>query len=84
MSVDGEGRVSAIEKGLLDQLEKLPDELKERVLEFARALAQSSPRGVAGAQLLRLAGTIPGQELALMSRAIDEGCEQVGDEWRTS
>jgi hypothetical protein len=32
--------------------------------------------------LPQFAGTIPSDELALMERAIDEGCERIdGDDW---
>ncbi len=67
---------------VVEQLKTLPQELQRRVLEFTRALAQSTPRGIPGHQLLRFAGTIPQDELRLMSRAIEQGCERVdANEW---
>lgn len=67
---------------VIEQLKNLPDELQWRVLEFTRALGVSAPPGVPGAQLLRFAGTIPPNDLQLMSRAIEQGCEQVDvNEW---
>ncbi len=67
---------------VVEQLKDLPQELQWRVLEFARALAQSAPRGVPGRQLLRLAGTISPEDAELMREAIERGCEQVdANEW---
>ena len=71
-----------IVKEVVDQLRTLPYELQQRVLEFARALAQSPLRGVPGKQLLRFAGAIPRDEVQRMREAIEEGCERIdADEW---
>ncbi|MDQ7784439.1 MAG: hypothetical protein RDU20_16255 [Desulfomonilaceae bacterium] len=67
---------------VLEQLNGLPREMQRRVLEFARTLAQSTPRGVPGQELLRFAGSIPMDDVSLMSEAIERGCEQVDiGEW---
>ena len=67
---------------VIEQLKALPQELQRRVLEFTRALAESTPRGVPGRQLLRFAGAIPPDDIRLMSEAIERGCEQVDtNEW---
>ena len=67
---------------VIEQLKTLPQELQWRVLEFTRALAQSTPRGAPGRQLLRFAGTISPEDVELMREAIERGCEQVGtNEW---
>jgi len=67
---------------VVEQLRDLPQELQWRVLEFARALAQSTPRGVPGRQLRRFAGTISPEDAELMRDAIERGCEQVDtNEW---
>lgn len=67
---------------VIEQLKALPQELQRRVLEFTRALAESTPRGVPGQQLLRFAGAIPRDDIRLMSEAIERGCEQVDtNEW---
>jgi hypothetical protein len=72
---------SIVEK-VIEQLKELPRELQWRVLEFTRALAISTPRGISGAQLLKFAGTIPLDDVKIMSEAIEQGCEQVDvDEW---
>jgi hypothetical protein len=61
---------------VIEQLKALPQELQWRVLEFTRALALSTPRGVPGRQLLRFAGAIPLEDVQLMREAIEQGCEQ--------
>ncbi len=67
---------------VIEQLRALPHDLQWRVLEFTRALAASTPRGVPGQQLLRFAGTIPREDAQLMREAIEQGCEQVDtNEW---
>jgi hypothetical protein len=67
---------------VIEQMKKLPQELQWRVLEFTRALAVSAPQAIAGAQLLRFAGTIPQADVREMKEAIEQGCEQVdSNEW---
>lgn len=72
--------VSIVDR-VIEQLKSLPQELQWRVLEFARALAVSTPRGVPGKQLLRFAGALPADEAETMRTAIEQHCEQVDDEW---
>ncbi len=73
---------SRIEEKVIEQLRCLPYDLQHQVLEFARALAISAPRGVAGRQLLQFAGTISRSDVELMQEAIEQGCEQVDtNEW---
>lgn len=68
---------------VVEQLKAMPDELQERVLAFARALALSPPRGVAGKERLCFAGAIRTDDIHLMRQAIDQGCEQVDvDAWQ--
>lgn len=55
---------------VIEQLKTLPQELQWRVLEFTRALAISTPRGVPGEQLLKFAGTISPEDIQTMSEAI--------------
>ena len=63
---------------VIEQLRTLPQELQWRVPEFARALAQLTPRGVPGRQLLRLAGMISPEDAERMREATEEGCEREG------
>lgn len=67
---------------VIEQLRDLPQELQWRVLEFTRALAVSTPRGVPGRQLLNFAGAISPDDVRLMREAIEQGCKQVdANEW---
>lgn len=67
---------------VIEKLKILPHDQQRQVLEFARALALSIPRGVPGRELLRFAGALPPEEIQLMSEAIEQGCERIdGDEW---
>jgi hypothetical protein len=55
----------------------MPQSLQKQVLEFAKTLTDSTVQGVPGSQLLRFAGTIPLDDIALMREAIEQDCEQV-------
>jgi hypothetical protein len=72
-----------IKNKLLQQLDALPDDLQRRVLDFAQALALTAPKGVPGKELTRFAGTISAEDLRLMEKAIESGCEGVSNEWST-
>jgi hypothetical protein len=62
---------------ILDQISKLDPEQQRKVLDFARRLAVTRPRGVPGKQLLTFAGAIKIDDLQIMTQAIEEGCEKV-------
>ena len=67
---------------VVEQMEMLPSDLQQMVLEFVQSLQASPLRGTPGKQLLQFAGFIPVDELDLMSSAIVAGCEQVDlNEW---
>lgn len=66
-----------IERELLDEVSRLSEPDLRRVLEFARSLPRSTPWGEPPSRLLSMVGLIPSVDLAEMSRAIEEGCEQV-------
>ena len=68
---------------VFERLKVMPQSLQQQVLEFTRTLTDSTNvKGVSGSQLLRFAGTIPLDDLNLMSEAINSGCEQVdSNEW---
>jgi hypothetical protein len=72
----------SIKRKLLELLEVLPYEFQRRVLDFAQALALSTPKGVPGKQLLHFAGAIPAGDLQMMAQAIEAGCERIDwDKW---
>jgi hypothetical protein len=69
----------SIKNNLLSQIDKLPYELRLRVLDFVKALI---PKGVEGKSLLRFEGAISADDLQLMSKAIEESCERIDlNEW---
>lgn len=71
-----------LEKEFREQLDRLPAAQQHQVLDFAKALAAKQIRGVPGHALRRFGGVIAKEDLALVARAIEEGCEQVTpDEW---
>jgi hypothetical protein len=70
----------SIQKEILDQLSKLHIEQQRQVLDFARAL--TVPVGKHGKELLHFIGEISLEDLKIMSRAIEQDCEQVHvNEW---
>lgn len=69
----------SIRDKLLSQIEKLPYDLQLRVLDFVKALI---PKGVEGKSLLRFEGAISVDDLKLISKTIEEGCERIDfNEW---
>lgn len=66
-----------LETEIQKQLLQLPLEQQRQVLEFARALVAARVRGVPGRTLLRFAGLVETDDLALIKQAIEEDCEQV-------
>ncbi len=67
---------------VVEEIRGLPRESQWRVLEFARSLAQPARQGVPGRRLLRLAGSIPADDVQAMREAIDQGCERIDSrEW---
>jgi len=58
---------------ILEHLTNLPDNLRQQVLEFVRSL-DTPVRGVSGKELLRFAGTIPRDDLEIMSHEIEKEC----------
>ena len=55
---------------------------RELLLQVASVGDLNLPSGVSGASLLRFAGSIGSEDIALMQRAIQSDCEQVThDEW---
>jgi len=73
---------ASLKEEVLKQLNALPYEQQQRVLDFIRALTLSRSSGVPGRKLLRFAGTIEESDLKIMQQAIENGCEKVDySEW---
>ncbi len=73
---------STLGTAIQEQLMQLSLEQQRQVLEFARALVAARVHGVPGQTLLRFAGLIESDDLAIMQQSIKEGCEQIQpNEW---
>jgi len=73
---------ATVKKEIVNQIGLLDYEHQKRVLDFARALATTGPKGIPGKQILSFAGIIPANELKAMKEAIEDGCEKVDlNEW---
>jgi hypothetical protein len=69
-----------VEQELREHLSRLEPAQQNRVVNYARALAAEGVRGVPGISLMHLG--IEREDLALIERAIEAGCEQISvDEW---
>ncbi|MDB9528173.1 hypothetical protein PN498_19430 [Oscillatoria sp. CS-180] len=67
---------------VIKQLSNMPQSLQQQVLQFAYTLNQAKSQGTPGSKLVKFAGSIQSDDLALMQDAIDEGCGQVNlSEW---
>ncbi|MEY2911284.1 MAG: hypothetical protein RLZZ184_593 [Cyanobacteriota bacterium] len=67
---------------IIEQLNIITQDLQYQVLEFAPNLTKSKIKGVPGKELLKFAGSIPKEDLQLMSEAIKQDCEKVDvNEW---
>jgi hypothetical protein len=73
---------ATVKKEIVSQIERLDYEHQRRVLEFARVLAVTGPKGIPGKQLLSFAGTIHADDLKTIKQAIEDNCEKVNlNEW---
>ena len=73
---------TALKKEIVADLDKLPIDRQQQVRDFVKALMISLPKGTPASELKKFAGTISRKDLELMSKAIEDGCEQVfPSEW---
>ena len=68
---------TSVQNELLKQMEQLPARMQHRVLDYARALAESTPQGTPGDELLKFAGIMTPAEADEFLRGIEEDCERV-------
>lgn len=74
--------MATIDREITELLHRLPELQQQRVLKFARELAEVKPQGVPGANLIAFGGRIAPDDLQRMQDAIEEGCEAVNlGEW---
>lgn len=59
---------ATVKKEIINEVGRLGYEQQRRVLDFARALVITGPKGVPGKQLLSFAGTIPADDLKEMEK----------------
>jgi hypothetical protein len=72
----------AVKAQILIDLDQLSPEEQKRAAELVHRLVPPRPKGVAGRDLLRFAGTLDAESAREMREAIEEGCERVDlDEW---
>ena len=67
----------AVTKQLQREIDQMGPRQKRQLLEIARVLAHTGRRGTAGHGLARFAGSIPDDDLRVISSEIESGCEQV-------
>jgi hypothetical protein len=70
----------ALQSELLSYLGQLGSNDQARVVDFARTLIgtpNGKKTGTPGKELLKLAGTIPHEDLMEMKHAIEEDCERI-------
>ncbi len=64
------------------QLENLPEEMQKKVLKYLKNLQKDNPKGVAGEKLIKFAGCISNDDLEIMKKEIESGCERIdSDGW---
>jgi hypothetical protein len=74
--------MATIDREITELLHRLPELQQQRVLEFARELAEVKPHGVPGTDLIAFGGRISADDLQRMQDAIEEGCEAANlSEW---
>jgi hypothetical protein len=67
---------------LLATIDAMPEEMQLQVLAYAESLGAPLPRGLTGAEMRRLVGLFPHEDLKEISAAIEDGCERVdAGEW---
>lgn len=67
---------------LMDEMRRLEEGERRRVLEYARSLSERPPKGTRGEALGEHFGVWPADVADEISAAIEEGCERVNlDAW---
>lgn len=73
--------MTAIQKEILENLERLSPELQKRALRLVHGLS-SRPRGASVEDLLSLSGSLDEESAREMREAIEENCERIDPhEW---
>lgn len=70
--------VPAIEKRILEDLDRLTPEEQVRAAELVHGLVSPLPRGASIEDLMKVAGTLDDESAREMMAAIEEDCERAG------
>jgi hypothetical protein len=65
----------SVKEDIIEQIEMMPYELQIKLLDYAKQLKSGNLKGVKGKDLLQFEGMIDQEDLKLMERAIEEGCD---------
>ena len=67
---------------VVEELRRLAEPERRRVLDYARSLSEGRPKGTPGEALLKYGGAWSDGKADEVAAAIEEGCEQVDlDAW---
>ncbi len=78
----GGNMMENLKQKLLEQIEKLTPLQQKQVLDFTLGLSGELSKRYPGEKLLKLVGTISKEDLEIMKRTIEEGCDQIDEsEW---
>jgi hypothetical protein len=70
-------RESSAKDALLEELKRLAEPDRRRLLDYARSLGGRTPKGVTGESLAAYVGSVPESDAASIAAAIEDGCEKV-------
>lgn len=82
-----EGRELMLEKAdcknkIINELDNLNWEQQKKILDYLLWLKLSESKGTRGEELLVFSGAIDQEDLAVMEKAISEGCEKIdANDW---
>lgn len=72
----------SVDQALQFELDRLPESKKSEVLEFVRSIDKRDEVGVPGKSYFPLDDQISSEDLEIMSKTIEEGCENIDpDGW---
>lgn len=69
-------KTSSTSEALLEELKRLAEPDRRRVLRYARSLGSEPPRGVSGRSLLAHVGSLSDADATSIAAAIEDGCER--------
>jgi hypothetical protein len=70
-----------IQHMLHEEIDKLSAAEQMRLLAAARQMHTETPKGTPWSEIKHLAGILPDEDAEEITKAIEEGCENIDDEW---